>query len=303
MITRTKAGFALAVGGLALALGGLVLALGLSACSYIDLNFFGRDDAVGERVAETLGQPVDLGIAKGAPYSFLVAADLHIGAANAPSQAVLDAFASFVAARDDSFVLFLGDQANMGLADEYAAFASFADGLKNQSGKSLPWFAAVGNHDLYNDGWANFLTAVYATGHGSSYSILDAGDFQVYLLDTGNATLGRAQYEELVADMGADQRPKIVISHYAIYGSADLSYYRLANARERALLLDLFASSQVKLVLAGHWHFPVYHNYEGYFEEWLCDSLTYADAEGRHCLSVQVAEGKATVERLVVASP
>ena len=85
----------------------------------------------------------------------------------------------------------------------------------------------MGNHDLYNDGWTNFQSYFYETGHGRSYSVIDAGDFSLFLLDTGNATLGQAQFERLVSDMSAKaSRPKIVLSHYALKGPDSLSYYQ-----------------------------------------------------------------------------
>jgi Icc protein len=279
-------------------LAGAALALLISSCGYtIDLSFFWRDDAVGDRVAQTLGGTIDLGLP--ASYSFLVVGDPHFGSASAAGPEVLARFSALVASRDDAFVVFAGDQVDAGLSEQYTDFCAWANSLRKSSTMALPWYALVGNHDLYNDGWTNYLSYIYDTGHGRSYSVLDAGGFSLYLLDTGNATLGRAQYERLLADMGADPKPKIALSHYALRGSEYLYYYRLTNSRERALLFELFAENGVKLAIEGHWHYLIHSSYAGYFDEWLVESLTYEDDAGlRYCFAVNISGSESSMERL-----
>ena len=280
----------------------LLLMAALSSCSFYFTNLFSEAIAVTDRVKESqsigVTQPSSSLIAS-SPFTFLVVGDPHFGASFAASTSVLDNFAALAASTDPvssnpyAFVVFAGDDANDGAESEYQAFLGWANTLKDSGGASMKWYSAVGNHDLYNGGWTYFKNSV-----GPSFYRLTAGAFSIYFVDSGQGTLGNYQIDALRSAFAADPNPKIVVSHYPIYGGAsELYYFRLANPREVAELLDLFGQYDVKLILAGHYHYYVHENVGGAFDEYLVDSLTVSDGGSHHCLAVTLNGASASVAR------
>jgi Predicted phosphohydrolases len=254
----------------------------LSSCQYGLAELFVRDDPVGARSLESSARDSTIDAQKvrlaaalpaGTAFSFIVASDLHFDG-SLPDATTLESFASLAKDSGADFAIFAGDLADKGRESEYRLFSAFADSLKSGAashlgeGASLPWFAAVGNHDLYNSGWSYF--AKYA---GRSTERFSAGSTRFFLVDSGSGTLGERQIEELGSAMGADASPKIVISHYPVRGSPSYSYFKLTNTRERAALLSLFNEDSVKLLICGHWHSPESSDC-GFFKERLPGSLT-----------------------------
>ncbi|HET7838362.1 MAG TPA: metallophosphoesterase [Rectinemataceae bacterium] len=272
------------------ALGIAALALVLASCSYGILEGFGRPDPVGERIDEP-GQRssfatdktlVEGNLTAGTAFTFIVSSDVHFGYKGGPRQAALSDFADLAKTSNADFALFGGDDADKGSEGEYQDFSAFADGLAPSAATQLllgttrlPWFSAVGNHDLYNSGWGLFRKYV-----GPSYYVLSVGSVGIYVIDTGNGTLGEKQLERLGAAMSADPRPKIVLSHYPIYGSDRFIYYRITNPRERIELIDLFARTRVVAVFVGHWHYPEESDV-GPFIERVSGSLVDSDIDGK----------------------
>lgn len=257
-------------------------ALACAGCSYGLQDLFGRADPVAARIAEGGGRSLpDLsGVAGG--FRFVVSADLHFRTDRPLAPARLAAFQAVVDAESPAFAVFVGDLADAGGLNEFQAFRSWADGLAKPGGGSLPWFAALGNHDLYNGGWNGFRTLV-----GPSYYRLSAGAVSLYVVDSANGTLGQAQLDRLAADFAADPKPKLVFCHYPVRGNDAYVYYRLTNPRERAWLLDLFARNRVAGLFVGHYHYPFDTDCNA-FRERIAGSFTDgADGKG-HCWVVDV---------------
>jgi hypothetical protein len=265
------------------------LVLGAGSCSYGVLEVFGRPDPVGDRIDQpglrasfdADRSSVAAALAAKPAFTFIISSDVHFGYKDGPRPAALSGFAGLAASSGADFALFGGDDADKGSEAEYADFAAFADSLRAgpashiASGSRLPWFSAVGNHDLYNSGWTLFRTMV-----GPSYYMVQAGIVDIYVIDSGNGSLGERQLERLTSQMEADPSPKIVLSHYPIYGSDKFLYYRITNPRERIELIDLFARTNVKAVFVGHWHFPT-ETAVGPFYERVSGSLVDSDVDGK----------------------
>jgi len=287
-----------------LALALCTLCAGLSSCYFSFTDLFAESSAVTERVKDTgakaIVQPSSSVISSTSPFSFLVVGDPHFGASWAAGSDVLDAFKKLAASPDANgnpyaFVLYVGDDADAGTEAQFQTFAGWASSMKDSNSIPLPlqWYSAVGNHDLYNGGWSYFRQYI-----GPSFYRLSAGAYSIYVIDTGQGTLGNYQIDELKREFSADSRPKIVVSHYPIYGGASvLYYYRLANPREQAELLELFAESNVKLIIAGHYHYLV-HESVGPYDEWLVESLTVKDGGSTHCFAVTLTGGSLSLSRL-----
>jgi hypothetical protein len=279
-----------------------LLSLCLSSCPAALTDFFDESSTVTGRVQDTgakaIVQPASASISSTDPFSFLVVGDPHFGASFAAGQSTMDAFSALAASPDAggkpyAFVVYLGDDANSGAQAEYESFVNWASSMTDSVGKKMQWYSAVGNHDLYNGGWTYFRQKI-----GPSFFRLSAGGYSIYVLDSGQGILGDFQIGELKSEFAADPKPKIVVTHYPIYAAANvLYYYRLSNPREVAELLDLFAKSDVKHIIAGHWHYYG-HESVGSMDEWLVESLTVTDGGSAHCFSVDIAGSTAAVTRL-----
>jgi 3',5'-cyclic AMP phosphodiesterase CpdA len=144
----------------------------------------------------------------------------------------------------DSFLLHGGDITNNGAAADIAAWRDWATGLP------LPVYAALGNHDLYFDGWKQVGPVLGQ----SSYSLAIAARLRLIVLDSGNATLGRDQFQWLQSTLDQASEPIIVVvSHYPLF-STGFSEVDLSDPEESAALIELFGRYPVKLVLTGHIH-------------------------------------------------
>jgi 3',5'-cyclic AMP phosphodiesterase CpdA len=288
-----------------LVLAGAFLCASLSSCYFSFTDLFAEAAAVTDRVKDSQsmaipqGQPSSSSISTTTPFTFLVVGDPHFGASFAASGTVLNNFATLAASADPlsgkpyAFVVFVGDDTNTGSESQYQAFSGWANALKDSGSAYIKWYSAVGNHDLYNGGWSYFKKYL-----GPSFYRLTAGSFSIYFVDSGQGTLGNYQIDALRSAFASDPKPKIVVSHYPIYGGAsELYYYRLANPREVAELLDLFGRYDVKLIIAGHYHYYVHENVGGAFDEYLVDSLTVSAGGSHHCLAVTLNGGTASVTR------
>jgi 3',5'-cyclic-AMP phosphodiesterase len=268
---------------LAVAALGLASALLLHSCSLGE--WLDPSEPVEERFREASDRsPPALDQASLADgFAFIVGTDIHFGKGDGePRRAALDAFAMIAKEEDARFALFAGDSTDDGEESEFDSMVAFADSLQRRDGSALPWYAVVGNHDLFNGGWSHYRKLV-----GPSYAIIPCGPVDIYLLDSASGTLGNSQLDRLRADMKADPLPKITLTHTPIIGSGDGVYIRLPNPLERAIILDLFAASDVRLMLNGHTH--AYGEASlGDLREITIGSLVDANDGLAHCLVVQV---------------
>jgi 3',5'-cyclic AMP phosphodiesterase CpdA len=268
----------------------LCLALLLASCQYGVGELFWRADPPSARIAEGSGRDVGsvtkalaaaISSRPGESWSFIATSDLHFTEGGGARPAALKAFAGLAAESGAAFALFAGDLVDKGQDSEYRSFVAWADSLKSGSaspqgeGGKLPWFSAVGNHDLYNSGWESFRKRI-----GPSSWSFGAGGFSFYIIDTGSGALGEKQLESLAAELRSDRQPKVVLSHYPVRGNDNYSYFRLTSPRERALLLALFNETGVRALLCGHWHYPESADCGG-FPEQIVGSLVASKRDGK----------------------
>jgi hypothetical protein len=272
------------------------------SCYFAITDIFAEPSPVTDRVkdsgAKAIVPPTSSAISTSVPFSFLVVGDPHFGASFEAGSDVLHAFKQLAHRKDANgkpfaFVLYVGDDVDAGKEAQFTAFTDWASSMTDSNDAAMQWYSAVGNHDVYNGGWSYFRKYV-----GPSFFKLAVGGYSIYVIDTGQGTLGNYQLDELQSEFAADPNPKIVVSHYPIYGEADVLYfYRLGNPREQARLLDLFARSNVKLIIAGHYHYLV-HESVGPFDEWLVESLTVRESGSTHCFSVTLTGTSWSLKRL-----
>jgi 3',5'-cyclic-AMP phosphodiesterase len=250
----------------------------LCSCRYGLNELFSRPDPVDARVSDTsIPAPRAPSVPDPDNYVFVATADTHFTADRDPPAAA--AFKALVAERGAAFVIIAGDLADAGLEAELARYAAWTATL------GVPVYSAVGNHDLYNDGWTRYQSAV-----GRAFYSFTVGARSFYVLDSGNGTLGRTQMDMLRDAFLEDARGKVIVCHYPLYDGEAALYYKLTNKAERAALIDLYARNGVELILEGHQH-VTRHARIGEMDEWLCSSLTGGAGQGR-CVTVTVSNGK-----------
>lgn len=206
-------------------------------------------------------------------FSFLVLSDIHFGRTEEGVYWAFDEFFEWVDEYQNSdeypldFALSLGDGTAYSKEWEYQKYADFIMELEN---RSIRTNAVLGNHDVRNIGREYFTQYINpSTARRFSHKGLS-----FYLLDTGNASLGKNQLDNLVRAAREDPNPKIFCSHFPVYGGPDTFYFSLSNPHERALLLQTMVESKTGLYLAGHLHLSskIYH-FTDTTTEFVCESF------------------------------
>ena len=269
---------------LALTAAALILLLSATACSYgaYFLRFDEESPESRAKSALTLNDD-DLPPLTAHRYSFVIITDTHFGASKSRND---DKFIAWLDTQLDAadeglrprFVVNLGDTLDSGRdgqADDYIAFCEqLQETAARHNLPRFPVYAVLGNHDTYNNGWEVWKRRVYP--YTSYYTFTTADGFSYYFLDSGNGTLGEAQLNDVIARMKDDPRPKLVFTHYPIYGNA-IYYFTLQDTMERNLLIDAFARNNVRYIFAGHDHKDHRNTFKDDFREHDIASFLYSD--------------------------
>lgn len=218
----------------------LLLAL-LAGCAPLDLANIERDAP-----SASFDEPVG---SASRSFSFLVFSDLHFGRDDSgvywKHEVFLDWLNSYPTTLE--FALNLGDMTSDSREIEYRMAAAFLQELED---RGIPSHSLVGNHDVRDGGRTLFRSYIHAqTARRFSY-----GGISFYLLDSGNASLGRTQLRTLIDQASSDHNPKIFCSHIPFYAGPDMYYFGLSDAWERTMLVNTMVKAKVGLVLSGHLH-------------------------------------------------
>jgi hypothetical protein len=132
--------------------------------------------------------------------------------------------------------------------------------------RSIPTYAAAGNHDYVTTGGAPFREA-FAFDGGRTWYAFDRGPLHVAVFDTESDHAPQAAWLE--QDLAATSQPwKIVVLHRPPYSSGTHG----SDGGLRSLLAPIFVRHGVQLVLAGH-----DHDYERTTQQ---DGVTYVVTGG-----------------------
>jgi 3',5'-cyclic-AMP phosphodiesterase len=252
----------------------LLFVLTLSSCNYGTDNLLYHANSVSARTRTPAFKEVDFSsTAQSLPdqYKVLVLTDTHIGnSSTIPPITELYNYLDSMLTTDPNypkFYIHLGDQTDHGYASECTAYKEFTDKLESKYGLST--FNVVGNHDLYNSGWDNWVAS---NKPGTSFYRFKTKTFSWYGIDTGSGTLGTDQYDTLKTLMYLDTNPKVVLMHYPL--SYSNFVFCLQDTTERNNLISLFKVTSVKDVLCGHVHSTEALNHTS-FTEYCFPSFTY----------------------------
>ena len=262
----------------AIALFTLLITLTIAGCKFGLQEAFYRSNGVNERSSElstiTLPSNVTSTIStQSGKYNFMILTDVHYGAGyDIPETQILNWIDSFNATtqsmqRKPLFCLVLGDMAETGDREEFAAFNSFQDKIE---AKGIPVYCIVGNHDLLNSGWKYWKTSC---NPGTSFYKFSTSALSFYFTDTGSGTMGTKQLSALENAFKSDNNRKLVFTHYALYGGgAGLPLFCIGNDKERGRIIDLCARNNVKYTFEGHYHPGGEYDF-GNFKELVATSL------------------------------
>lgn len=238
----------------------------LAGCAPLDLANI-ESDAPSASFDEPVGSA-------SSSFSFLVFSDLHFGRENSGVYWKHDVFLDWLDAYPTSlaFALNLGDLTSESREDEYRKAADFLQELK---ARGVDTHSLVGNHDVRNDGRSLFRRYI----HPETAGRFSYGGISFYLLDSGNASLGRTQLKALIKQASLDPNPKIFSSHIPFYGGPDMYYFGLSDAWERTLLVNTVLDAKVGLVLSGHLHLSEkLHHFNEKSAELVCASFHGRDS-------------------------
>lgn len=158
-----------------------------------------------------------------------------------------------------AFTVHMGDNSDTGNLKDFEQFNKFEQDIYDTLKTINPnynkgIYSVVGNHDLYNNGWAAWKCMTYAGTSTYYFTINGSGSaLSWYFLDSGSGILGANQLEKFKALAESDQNQKVIISHYPI-NAESVTYYALSNPLEIAKLSQTFAQNKTKLTFEGHYH-------------------------------------------------
>lgn len=146
-------------------------------------------------------------------------------------------------------IVVTGDLVQRGHGGAYPALRHAFDELSDVAG--VPVFTTLGNHDQPD-------AARVLRGHERSHHRVEhVEELRFVLLDSSSGALGFAQLEWLENELRAPHGAGTIIAmHHAPLGSP-LPTLRKAGLRDADALLDVLTDTDVRAVLAGHFHHPL----------------------------------------------
>jgi hypothetical protein len=243
-------------GGALRGAGGLALAAAAAACQpdtffdYLGSGAEKVDDRFNESVSG-YAKKLALPVASSDTFTFLWISDIHITIGNSD---LMDKFGSYAKQSGAVFALHSGDCADGGEVDEYKKW-----NLLMSNYLPCPVFTAIGNHDLYGDGWDAFKNYIGPAAFRFVY-----GPCDFIFIDSAAGTLGSDQMNwlEKVLERGGPPN-RFVLSHYPIYDGAFQTPSSMGNVEESMKLVSLFADNNVGYYLCGHKHTGAHYDIRG----------------------------------------
>jgi len=175
-------------------------------------------------------------------FSFLWLTDMHIRSDRDDYFDQLGNYSSNVGA---SFILTSGDLTDDGSSENIQYVLSQENTYLN-----VPLYSAIGNHDLYSDGWDRFKDNI-----GPSVTSFSYGNSFFMFIDSASCKIGNDQMEWIEDQLRDSDAPhKFVLSHICLYDGELETPTILCDPDERLRLLSLIDKYDVDFFLCGHKH-------------------------------------------------
>lgn len=160
----------------------------------------------------------------------------------------LAAFKTDAIARGVSFFVVLGDLTEDATTDQYTKIKSALDGV------GIPYFATIGNHDLFQSGSAGGWDSWKSTFGPATYSLTVAGVVRFLMIDTASGDIGRSQFDWLESQLRTPIAFNFVGSHYSLYDGITPVMWRISSVEERYKLMGIMDKYGVYAYVGGHVH-------------------------------------------------
>jgi len=237
----------------------LLFPIFISSCNIVDVNGFiisGSSDHVEERYRSSIesGWPSTSVIrATKNNYKVYLCTDIHFthnkvsGLEDFVNTCAYDKTAEY-------FAICLGD-----MIGGKGMFESFREKLTPFDKAGIQFYPALGNHDLYFDGWKEYVNHWPSSVYTLKVKTPSDGTDLFIFLDSAEGTLGKSQREWLEGILSeaetSSYRHTIILTHTHFfrrdYSQKTTSNYTLD---ETAQLMSLFSQYGVEAVLTGHDH-------------------------------------------------
>ncbi|MBQ9137172.1 MAG: metallophosphoesterase [Alistipes sp.] len=236
----------------------VALALLLVGCDSVDIKglIVPVSDSVNRRCEQSLAMCGDGAYAtftaESEQYDIYVAADTHV----ADTAKNLQQFVDIVRADGTApFGYMVGD-----CIDKRGQMELYVSALQQRDGQqySQPILSALGNHDLFFDGWDSFRELVGPSVYWFE-AVHPSGRDLFITLDSASGTLGRVQtawLKRLLREQRDSYCHCVIFSHVNLFYT-DNSQTGSGNMplEESAALMQLFSQARVSLVVQGHDHY------------------------------------------------
>lgn len=209
------------------------------SCTNIDL------DPLTKRYEENfkgdLSAPADIDPTGVNSFSFVVLSDTHIGS---PGGEVLKGMLARIQSDGDAFVVSCGDSTDNGAEGQYLQLLTLFSQF------NIPFRLALGNHDIFFNGWKNFKKHI-----GRSMYSFNADNVHITVIDSANGVLGEEQLDWIESDLKlATHEHKIVVTHFPPWNGNFSSIFKMASEEEAAILKDILQRTGVDIIFGGHYH-------------------------------------------------
>ncbi len=203
------------------------------------------DQRAKESLSGTIRVPTPLSLSDPSSFRFAVFGDVQIRAEN---KNMLTTFKNEVTDRNIDFFVVLGDLTEDGNNQELADIKSDLDQV------GVPYYATIGNHDLFqanpSGGWESWKSTFGA----ATYSVTLGNAVRLILLDTSSGNIGATQFKWLENQLKTQAPFTLVGSHYPVNDGSGPSIWRLESVEERYKLTSLLDRYGVYAYLGGHVH-------------------------------------------------
>jgi 3',5'-cyclic AMP phosphodiesterase CpdA len=217
-------------------------------------------------------------------FSFIHITDIHV--VNKTNRH-LSALSSRLVS-SDVFIIASGDLTDTGKHDDFIAYRN----LMNNTG--LPYYSAIGNHDLFSNGWDDYKYDI-----GPSVYSTHAGNVRIIALDSADDTLGPDQYQWLKKELAAKTESYcVVVAHYNFFSPLIIETAQSTNMEEVYGMMHMFEQYHVNYVLMGHSHIYDYRSINGV--SYLVGGALkeYSANEQKYFVRLTIANGQMTHQKI-----
>jgi len=180
-------------------------------------------------------------------FSFIVLTDTHVEDGNTRDLEKIRAEIN----GDVKFVAILGDITQNGAEKDMKAVTEFTRTL------GVPCYPVIGNHDVYFGNWP-----VWKKFIGSSRYRINGESVTLFILDSANAFIGKAQVDWLEKELKTAKGKVFVLTHSDFFVQDKIKIQQLYDPAERARIMSILRD-KCSIVLTGHSHERVEKEFGG----------------------------------------